>query len=264
MAAFNDLIFNQASNDTAAEFVRGKIRGMVHDPANAELLAPTDHPIGTKRICVDTDYYETYNRPNVDLVDVRDAPIEAMTRTVCTPATGLRARRHRLRDRLRRDDRRADCGSTSPGRDGRTLADKWEAGPRTYLGLMTAGFPNMFMITGPGSPSVLSNMIVSIEQHVDWITDCLRYLTVNRRGCIEATPEAEDDWVDHVNEVADTTLYPSAASWYMGANIPGKPRVFMPYIGGVGSYRQTCDEIATNDYKGFRLADPARVAVAAE
>ena len=144
------------------------------------------------------------------------------------------------------------------------MASKWEAGPRTYLGLMTAGFPNMFMITGPGSPSVLSNMMVSIEQHVDWISDCLSHLNSRQLDCIEPSLSAENAWVQHVNEVADTTLYPSAASWYMGANIPGKPRVFMPYIGGVGAYRLKCDEIAANGYEGFELAGPANAAVAAE
>jgi cyclohexanone monooxygenase len=264
MAAFNDLIFNKASNDTAAEFVRNKIRAMVKDPAKAELLAPTSHPIGTKRICVDTDYYLAYNRPNVDLVDVRDAPIEAVTPDgllvggreyafdAIVFATGFDAMTGAL----------TRMGIV--GRDGQALADKWEAGPRTYLGLMTAGFPNMFMITGPGSPSVLSNMMVSIEQHVDWISDCLSHLTGRRLDCIEPTLDAENAWVQHVNEVADTTLYPSAASWYMGANIPGKPRVFMPYIGGVGAYRTTCDEIAAKGYQGFQLAGPANAAEAAE
>jgi cyclohexanone monooxygenase len=264
MASFNDLIFNKASNDTASEFVRGKIRAMVKDPAKADLLAPTNHPIGTKRICVDTDYYLTYNRPNVDLVDVRNAPIEAVTPDgllaggkqydfdAIVFATGFDAMTGAL----------TRMGIV--GRDGQALADKWEDGPRTYLGLMTAGFPNMFMVTGPGSPSVLSNMMVSIEQHVDWIADCLSYLNKRQRDCIEPTQAAENAWVQHVNQVADTTLYPSAASWYMGANIPGKPRVFMPYIGGVGAYRQKCDEIAANGYDGFELAGPANVAVAAE
>src|ERR1700712_5095365 len=264
MASFNDLIFNKASNDTAANFVRGKIREMVKDPAKAELLAPTNHPIGTKRICVDTDYYLTYNQPNVDLVDVRDTPIEAVTQDgllvggknyafdAIVFATGFDAMTGAL----------TRMGIV--GRGGRKLADKWEDGPRTYLGLMTAGFPNMFMVTGPGSPSVLSNMIVSIEQHVDWISDCLRHLTNRGLDCIEPTLTAENAWVDHVNEVADTTLYPTAASWYMGANIPGKPRVFMPYIGGVGAYRQKCDAIAASGYQGFLVAGPANVAVAAE
>jgi cyclohexanone monooxygenase len=264
MAAFNDLIFNQASNDTAAEFVRGKIREMVEDPAKAELLAPTNHPIGTKRICVDTDYYLTYNQPNVDLVDVRNAPIEAII------PDGLRAdgKEYQFDAIVFATGFDAMTGALTRmgivGRNGETLAGKWEAGPRTYLGLMTSGFPNMFMITGPGSPSVLSNMIVSIEQHVDWISDCLSYLASRRIDLIEATLSAENNWVEHVNEVAHTTLYPSAASWYMGANIPGKPRVFMPYIGGVGAYRQKCDEIAANGYEGFELATPVTVAVAAE
>ena len=144
-----------------------------------------------------------------------------------------------------------------------TLREKWEAGPRTYLGLMTAGFPNMFMITGPGSPSVLSNMMVSIEQHVDWIADCVAYLRSRGLDCIEATQAAEDAWVEHGNEVADKTLYPLANSWYMGANIPGKPQVFMPYIGGVGAYRDTCDEVAADGYRGFALTARA-AALAAE
>jgi cyclohexanone monooxygenase len=264
MAAFNDLIFNKASNDTAAEFVRGKIREMVRDSATAALLAPTNHPIGTKRICVDTDYYLTYNQPNVDLVDVRDAPIEAVT------PDGLRVggKEYQFDAVVFATGFDAMTGALTRmgivGRDGETLADKWEAGPRTYLGLMTAGFPNMFMITGPGSPSVLSNMIVSIEQHVEWINDCLSHLTSRQLDCIEPTLSAENAWVEHVNEVAYTTLYPSAASWYMGANIPGKPRVFMPYIGGVGAYRQKCDEVAANGYEGFDLASAAIVAVAAE
>jgi cation diffusion facilitator CzcD-associated flavoprotein CzcO len=257
MAAFNDLIFDQASNDTAAEFVREQIRAIVQNPATAELLAPKDYPIGTKRICVDTDYFATFNRPNVTLVDVRSAPIECITPTgmrtggqdyevdAIVFATGFDA----MTGTLTRIDIR--------GREGVSLAEKWAEGPKTYLGLMTAGFPNLFMITGPGSPSVLSNMMVSIEQHVDWIADCLSYLTQHRIVGIEATAAAEDDWVAHVNEVAHKTLYPRAASWYMGANIPGKPRVFMPYIGGVGAYRTICQEIAAAGYRGFLLAGQA-------
>jgi cyclohexanone monooxygenase len=264
MAAFNDLIFDQQANDTAAEFVRSQIRGTVRDPAVAELLAPKNHPIGTKRICVDTDYYQTYNRDNVTLVDVRSTPITGIT------PNGLRV-----------GDREYECDSIVfatgfdamtgaltrvdiRGRTALSLRDKWEAGPRTYLGLMTAGFPNLFMITGPGSPSVLSNMMVSIEQHVDWISECLDYLRSRRLDCIEAGVEAEDAWVNHVNEVAFSTLYPSANSWYMGANIPGKPRVFMPYIGGVGSYRGICAEVAAKGYEGFRLTTSPGIAAAAE
>ncbi|MDR3534445.1 MAG: NAD(P)/FAD-dependent oxidoreductase [Rhodopila sp.] len=264
MAAFNDLITNKASNDTAAAFVRGKIKAIVKDPATAELLAPTNYPIGTKRICVDTDYYLTYNKPNVSLVDVKNTPIEAIT------PDGLRVgnEEYKFDAIVFATGFDAMTGALTKmgivGRNGATLAAKWEAGPRTYLGLMTAGFPNMFMITGPGSPSVLSNMIVSIEQHVDWISDCLSHLSDRQIDCIEPALSAEDAWVRHVNEVADTTLYPSAASWYMGANIPGKPRVFMPYIGGVGAYRQKCDEIAAKGYEGFQMEGPVNAAVAAE
>ena len=257
MASFNDLIFNKASNDTAAEFVRRKIRAMVKDPAVAELLAPKDHPIGTKRICVDTDYYLAYNRDNVKLVDVRNAPIEALTEkglrtsqaeyefNAIVFATGFDAMTGAL------------LAIDPKGRDGLALSGKWAEGPRTYLGLMTAGFPNMFMITGPGSPSVLSNMIVSIEQDVDWIAGCLDALRTRGVDTIEATKAAEDKWVMHGIEVAHTTLYPSAASWYMGANIPGKPRVFMPYIGGLSTYRQICADVAAKGYEGFALNAPA-------
>jgi cyclohexanone monooxygenase len=265
MAAFNDLIFSQEANDTASEFVRGKIRQIVKDPATAELLAPKDHPIGTKRICVDTRYYETYNRPNVHLVDVRSAPIEEITpaglRTANASyefdaivfATGFDAMTGALTA--------IDIHST----DGSTLKRKWEDGPRTYLGLMCAHFPNMFMITGPGSPSVLSNMHVSIEQDVNWISDCLAYLRANGIARMEATQQAEDNWVLHGIEVANKTLYPRAASWYMGANIEGKPRVFMPYIGGVGAYREKCAEIAAKGYEGFRLTSgPAATSTAAK
>jgi cyclohexanone monooxygenase len=264
MAAFNDLIFSQEANDTASEFVRGKIRDIVKDPKTAELLAPKDHPIGTKRICVDTRYFETYNRPNVHLVDVRSAPIEEITpaglRTANASyefdaivfATGFDAMTGALTA--------IDIHST----DGSTLREKWEDGPRTYLGLMCAHFPNMFMVTGPGSPSVLSNMHVSIEQDVNWITDCLAWLRDNRVARIEATQESEDNWVLHGIEVANKTLYPEAASWYMGANIEGKPRVFMPYIGGVNAYRDKCAEIAANGYTGFQLSRASAVAQAAE
>jgi cyclohexanone monooxygenase len=264
MGAFSDLITNQEANDTAAEFVRSKIREIVKDPAVAEILAPKDHPIGTKRICVDTRYYETFNRPNVTLIDVRKNAIAAITPAGVRLADGTEHAVDAIVfatgfDAMTGALTRVDIRGTA----GETLARKWEAGPRTYLGLSTAGFPNMFMITGPGSPSVLSNMIVSIEQHVDWTVDCLQHMRARGLTRIEATQQAEDDWVAHNNEVADRTLYPRAASWYMGANVPGKPRVFMPYIGGVGAYRQLCDEVAQKGYEGFRL-DRAEARVAAE
>lgn len=252
--AYRNLLSDKEGNETACEFVRDKIRATVKDPAVAELLVPRDHYIGTKRLCLDIGYYETYNRDNVTLVDVRKLPIETLipgglrTRDAdyeldaIVFATGFDAMTGALLDIDIR------------GKGGLPLATKWADGPRTYLGLMTAGFPNMFFITGPGSPSVKTNMICHIEQHVDWIADCLQYLQAAGISRIEANRLKENEWVEHVNAVADATLYPLANSWYTGANIPGKPRVFMPYVGGLDKYKQICDDIAANKYAGFVLA----------
>ncbi|QRX81063.1 NAD(P)/FAD-dependent oxidoreductase [Glaciimonas sp. PAMC28666] len=251
--SFNDVMIDKRANDTISDFVRARIRTIVSDPVVAEMLCPHDHPLGTKRICVDTGYYETYNRTNVKLVDLKKTPITevissavrcgdtdyALDALVC--ATGYDA----LTGALLNIDIR--------GRDGLALVDKWSAGPRTYLGLMTAGFPNMFIITGAGSPSVLVNMVVGIEQHVDWIGDCISYLDLAKMAAIEAGEAAETDWVEHVNTAANKTLFPLANSWFLGANIPGKPRVFMPYVAKIGVYRKECDEIAADDYRGFIL-----------
>jgi cyclohexanone monooxygenase len=251
--AYNDLLVNKESNETASEFVRRKIRSIVRDPKVAELLLPNDHPIGTKRLCLDNGYFETYNRDNVTLVDVKSDPIIEITETglrtgtreyeldAIAFATGFDAMTGALLD--------IDIAVE----DGPKLVDKWEHGPRTYLGLMTAGFPNLFMITGPGSPSVKTNMVAAIEQHVDWIADCVQHLRQNGIRRIDADEATEDRWVEHVNEVADSTLYPQANSWYVGANIPGKPRVFMPYVAGLDKYRAICDDVAANDYRGFVL-----------
>jgi len=253
MSVYNNLALDRAANDTAADFVRDKIAEVVKDPQTAKLLQPNNHPIGSKRICIDTEYYATFNRPNVTLVDIGSNPIEEIlpnaVRTglgdyevdALVLATGFDA----MTGSVARIDIR--------GRDGQTLNQKWAEGPKTYLGLMSAGFPNLFIITGPGSPSVLSNMIVSIEQHVDWITDCVAWMRERGLDTMEAKREAEDNWVAHVNEVAHRTLYPQANSWYMGANIPGKPQIFMPYIGGVGVYRQICNDIAAKGYEGFKM-----------
>jgi cyclohexanone monooxygenase len=219
----------------------------------ADLLCP-QQVIGCKRLCVDIDYFETYNRDNVSLVSVKDHPIERITpKGLVTNgqeyefdclifATGFDA----MTGSLTRIDIR--------GRNGLALKDKWAAGPRTYLGLGSAGFPNLFTISGPQSPSVLSNMICSIEQHVNWVTDCI--LNMRERGLvtIEADVNAENAWVEHVNEIADTTLYPSCNSWYLGANVPGKPRVFMPYVGGLPVYAEKCETVAKQNYEGFLLA----------
>jgi cyclohexanone monooxygenase len=254
MTSYNDLFTSREANDLAAEFVRNRIRAIVKDPKVAELLTPTNHPIGTKRLCLDTEYYETYNRPNVSLVDISKTPIERITPAgvmvagteyavdAIVFATGFDAMTGAL---LRIDIR---------GRGGLTLREKWEAGPRTYLGLGIAGFPNLFTITGPGSPSVLVNVIIAIEQHVDWVADCIAHVRARGFATIEAEIDAEDRWVAHVNEKADETLYPLANSWYVGANVPGKPRVFMPYVGGFATYDRICGEVVAKGYEGFRLA----------
>ncbi len=259
--SFNDLFISAESNHEAAEYVRGRIRAIVRDPAIATALLPTDHPIGTKRICVDTDYYETFNRDNVTLVDIRRTPIETVT------SAGLRTTdaEFTLDSIIFATGYDAVTGALGRidilGRGGEALREKWAEGPRTYLGLMVAGFPNLFVITGPGSPSVLTNVVMAIEQHVGWVADCLAHMQEHGQATIEPETDAETAWVAHVNEVAGRTLFPQAASWYMGANIPGKPRVFLPYVGGLGTYAKICNEVAEAGYRGFRLTgDVAQVA----
>jgi cyclohexanone monooxygenase len=258
MGVYNNLALDTAANDTAAGFVREKIAEIVDDPETARLLQPNNHPIGSKRICIDSDYYATFNRANVTLVDIKSTGIEK----ILPNAVRVAGKDHEVDALVLATGFDAMTGSVAKieivGRGGTTLNQKWAEGPRTYLGLMSAGFPNLFVITGPGSPSVLSNMIVSIEQHVDWITDCIGYMRDRGLAAVEAEREAEDKWVAHVNEVAQGTLYPQANSWYMGANIPGKPRIFMPYIGGVGAYRQICNDVAAKGYEGFTMTAAAQ------
>ncbi len=250
MGAFGDLLLDEAANDTAAEFVRGKIREIVHDPEVAERLSP-DNVIGCKRLCVDTGYYATYNRPNVTLVDVSKTPIDEITPTGLTVA----GRPYDFDDLVLATGFDAMTGALLridiSGRGGLKLKDKWHGGPRTYLGLAVNGFPNLFTITGPGSPSVLTNMLPSIEQHVEWIADCLVHQRKHGHATIEAETAAEDAWVRHVNDTADLSLRSTCSSWYVGANVPGKPRVFMPYIGGHPAYVDKCDSVAASGYEGF-------------
>jgi len=253
MGAFMDLLVNGQANDTAAAFVHEKIREKVKDPKTAAALTPSNI-IGGKRLCVDIGYFETFNRPNVTLVDINHEPIE----TVVANGVKTGERVYEVDDVVLATGFDAMTGALSrieiKGRGGRLLTDKWAEGPRTYLGLGMAGFPNLFTVTGPGSPSVLSNMLPTIEQHVDWIADCLVYLRSRGMTEIEATTAAEDSWVDHVREVAEQSLRSTTNSWYLGANIPGKPRVFMPYIGGLPRYIAKCDEVVANGYEGFALA----------
>ena len=254
---FPDLLTNEESNRTLCDFLRNKIRSIVKDPVTAEALCPKDVFYATKRPCLDTNYFETFNLPHVRLVDLRATPITSITAAgidttansfqfdAIVFATGFDAMTGAI------------VAVDIRGRDGITLAGKWAEGPRTYLGLMSAGFPNFFAITGPGSPSVMSNMATSIEQHVEWISDCLSFMRANNLESIDSTPTAESGWVQHVNDYADLTLFPRANSWYMGANVPGKPRVFMPYIGGCDVYRKICSAVVQEDYLGFTFHGPA-------
>jgi cation diffusion facilitator CzcD-associated flavoprotein CzcO len=254
--AWADVAVDLEANEASAELFREMVRRTVDDPDVAEKLSPRGYPIGCKRLVFGVDYYETFNRPNVTLVDLKLGGIQEITpagiRTeqgdfdldVIIFATGFDA----MTGALNRIDIR--------GRHGELLRDAWAAGPRTLLGLQSAGFPNLFMITGPGSPSVLANMVVGVEQHVEWIGACLTYLRDHGHNTIEATLDAQDAWVDHVNEVArgDVHTAPTCNSWYLGANIPGKPRVFMPYVGGLPRYIEQAEAVASAGYAGFALA----------
>jgi cation diffusion facilitator CzcD-associated flavoprotein CzcO len=257
LANYQDMFFSKEANELCADYIRRKIRKTVKDPSVAERLLPKGHFYGTKRQPLDTNYYETYNRDNVLLVDAAtDGGIEEITEKgiraggkdyefdVIVFATGFDAMTGPLK------------ALGIKGRGGRPLADEWRDGPRTYLGISVAGFPNLFTITGPQSPSVLSNMPVSIEQHVEWIADCIARMREEGRTVIEATEQAQEQWGAHVNEIVGMTLMTSANSWYMSRNIPGKPVAFLPYLGpeGVGGYRKKCDEVAAKGYEGFRLA----------
>ena len=251
MSTFSDIQLDEDANHEVAEFIRDRIRNTVKDKQTADDLTPKAYPYATKRPCIDTNYYETYNRENVSLVNLRRTPIETITETgietsdgarefdAIVYATGFDAMTGPL---LRVDIR---------GRGGKRLVDAWIDGPRSYLGIAIHGFPNLFTITGPSSPSVLSNMLVSIEQHVDWVSDCIGWMNENGKTAIEPSDAAERDWAEHTAHLAGMTLFPQADSWYMGANVPGKPRMFLAYVGGVGAYRLICDQIAATGYHGF-------------
>ena len=258
--SYQDILFDKKANDTIAEYIRERIQERVNDPAVADLLAPKGYPYGTKRPPLETNYYEVFNQDNVTLVDIKSAPIESITETgvrtasaeyefdVIVLATGFDAMTGPL----------MKLGIV--GRDGLKLSDKWAYGPRTYLGLSVSGFPNLFLITGPQSPSVLYNMPLAIEDHVDFVADAITYMRDRGLDVIEATLESEDKWVADALEISSQTLLPGTDSWYMGANIPDKPRICMLYLGGAPAYRATCDDVVANGYAGFTL-DRAAVPV---
>jgi cation diffusion facilitator CzcD-associated flavoprotein CzcO len=251
--SYQDILFDEKANDTIADYIRERIHERVADPAVADLLAPKGYPYGTKRPPLETNYYEVFNQDNVTLVDIKSAPIESITETgvrttnseyefdTIVLATGFDAMTGPL----------MKLGIV--GRDGLKLADKWAHGPRTYLGVTVSGFPNLFLITGPQSPSVLYNMPLAIEDHIDFVAEAITYMRDRGLAVIEATRESEDKWVAHTLEISSQTLLPGTDSWYMGANIPGKPRICMLYLGGAPAYRATCDDVVANGYAGFTL-----------
>jgi len=254
-ASFKDLLSSEEANKTAAEFIKQKIRSMVRDPRKAQVLSDIDHPFAAKRPPIDTDYFETYNLEHVDLVDIRENPIASITEEgiktnnalfkldAIVFATGFDAMTRPI------------LNLNLKGRDGLALSEAWEAGPTNYMGLQVPGFPNFFMVTGPGSPSVLTNMPVAIEQHVEWISACIAHMKAEGLKRVEPLPQASAQWMHEVNQAAAATLLPKAKhSWYLGANIPGKPRVFMPYAGGMAHYRKRCETITANGYEGFLMA----------
>ena len=255
LGAFADTAIAPEANRIVHGFIAEKIREQVADPAVADLLTPKNHPFGTKRPCVDTGYYATFNRPNVELLDLHAAPIV----TFNTTGIATTARQHDFDAIVLATGFDAMTGAIDRidirGVGGERIKDHWAEGPRTYLGLMVAGFPNMFTITGPGSPSVLTNMINSIEQHVEWITDCLSYLGAHQQTRLEASAEAEAAWCEHVRAAVTPTMLPQANSWYMGANVPGKPRMFMPYAGGLHTYTEICNQVAAKGYEGFVISN---------
>lgn len=250
---FADQMIDPVANEEARKFYEEKVRAVIDDPVLADLLIPNDHPIGTKRICTDSNYFQTFNRPNVKLISVRKTPIMSIDATginttdahydldAIVLATGFDA----MTGALAKID--------IVGRDGRRLSDDWSGGPRTYLGLGVDGFPNLFLVSGPGAPAVLANMVLHAEANVNWIADCIAYLDAHDYTAVEATTDAVDDWGAECARRADATLFTKADSWYLGANVPGKPRVFMLFVGGFGVYLDICAEVANAGYKGFSL-----------
>ena len=253
LQCFNDILVKQEANDLAAEFVKRKIRAKVNDPETAAALTSQTYPIGAKRPCLDTNYYETFNLPHVKLVDLRKAPLERF----CAEGVVTGGEVHAFDDIVLATGFDAVTGAVLKlqitGKDGLLLGDVWSSGPQTYLGVAVAGFPNLFMIDGAQSPSIIVNAPPANEQHVEWVGDCIEHMRRNGYTLIEATEQAQHDWVAHVDEVASYTLMTKADSWAMGANIPGKPRVYSFYLAGLDVYRNRCAAVAAGAYEGFRL-----------
>jgi len=253
--SFEDVLFNPQTNDRVANFVKDKIKSVVHDPKTADALSPKDMPIGAKRICVDTGYYEIFNQDNVSLVDLKLDPMVTITENGIQTESGAHYELDVLVTAIGYDALTgAILAMDIVGEDGLSLKEKWAGGPQNYLGIGISGFPNLFTIAGAGTPAVFSNVVLSIEQHVEWISDCLKHMKEHDLTKINPDLKAEEEWVNHVRETAESTLLMNTSSWYLGANVPGKPRVFGAYLGGVGPYREICDEISADNYRGFEMS----------
>jgi cyclohexanone monooxygenase len=250
---YGDILSNIVANDTVADFIRDKIVEIVEDKATAKKLSPHGFPFGTKRPCLGDTYYSVFNRKDVNLVDLKVNPIQSIVPEGILTAEGL----FELDMLIYATGYDALTGALTKidiqGLSGQKLTDKWSNGARAYLGLVVSDFPNMFTVTGPGSPGPLANMSMSIEQHINWITACIEYLHGNSLARIDANKEHEERWMSHVQEVVQKTLYEKANSWYRGANVPGKPQIFVPYLGGFGNYKQKCEDVARAGYEGFIL-----------
>jgi cyclohexanone monooxygenase len=253
--SYYDILLSKPANDTAADFIRSKIGALINDPVVRDKLVPKGHPFAARRPSVDSGYFQAFNRDNVELADIRESPIVEFT------SEGIRtsAKTHAFDTIIFATGFDAFTGSLLKpeivGRSGITLREKWAAGPVTQLGVAVSDFPNMLIVVGPGSPSLLSNVMVSTEEQIDWLADLIGKMDANQLVEFEAEPAAEQRWVAHVNERAKETLYLSADSYYNGAEVAGKPRVFMPYSGGVRGYRRILLQCAQDGYSGFALRD---------
>ncbi len=252
--SYHDIVFDPKANATVAGYIEAKIRDTVSDPAKADVLCDFNHPVGTKRPPIDTNYYETFNRDNVDIVSIRKNPIREATADGLTLENGDKFKFDTIVFATGFDTVTGTLNKLNlRGKDGLSLSDKWQDGPRAYLGLCSAGFPNLFMITGPGSPGILTNFPGCIEQNVGWIADVMTYMRENGATEFEAATDAENKWVEDIAETVKPTLFHTVDSWYMNSNLPGKPRVFTAYFNGMHTYAEICEEVAANGYKGFAI-----------
>jgi cation diffusion facilitator CzcD-associated flavoprotein CzcO len=252
--SFTDIVTNRDANAVVAGYVEDKIRERVKDPAKADVLCEFNHPIGTKRPPIDTEYLEAFNRDNVSIVSIRENPIREVTEDGLTLENGDHYHLDALVFATGFDTVTGTLLKLNlRGKNGQTLHEKWKDGPRTYLGLASANFPNLFMVTGPQSPAILVNFPTCIEKHVDWVSNAINYVRASSAEEFEADVQAEDEWVELISASVEGTLMTTVDSWYMNSNIPGKPKVFTAYFAGWPTYAEIIDDVVAQGYKGFNL-----------